>query len=336
MMAGFRCLDLFDTEEGSEIFRPAEDRWGWTAADIDPEACIVRLDEACMNEITAMVEHMDEHRLPVLLRAPDHFEMPHLRGAMARVKSLLDTAPGLAVIDGLPLDDLDDENATAIFWVLGHLVDRPVAQKWDGTFLYDVRDTALEYGYGVRGSFTNVTLTFHIDNAFGRAPPDFVGLLCRRPAFTGGTSRFAGLSSLHQRMLQAHPRLLARLYRPMLWDRQAEHAADAPKVARAPMFSVDGGRLRARVNLDLVRKGYQIAGQNIDNETADALDAFGDLASDSAHWIELPVQRGHCQFLNNRNLVHYRSGFTDHEDPALKRHLIRTWHRGWGAPSYDG
>ena len=335
-MAGFRCLDLSDAPGGSEIYRPAGDRRGWTAADVDLEACVVRLDDACLNEIRAMVERMGEHRLPVLLRAPDHFDMPHLRGAMARAKSLLDTAPGLAVIDRLPLDELDEEDATALFWVLGHLVDRPVTQKWDGTFLYHVRDTALSYGYGVRGSYTNVTLFFHIDNAFGRVPPDYVGLFCWRPALTGGTSRFASLPSLHQRMLEAHPRLLARLYRPLLWDRQAEHAADAPTVARAPMFSVDGGRLRARVNLDLVRKGYRIAGQDIDSEAADALEAFRALAADPAFWIELPLERGHCQFLNNRNLVHYRSSFTDHEDPALKRHLIRTWHRGWGAPSYDG
>lgn len=329
-------LDLLDVTEGSGLYRPARDDWAWTAADVDPQSCVVRLDETCLDEIAAMVEQMRRHRLPVLLRAPDQFEMPHLRQSMARAKTLLDRAPGVAVIDHLPLDGLDEEEATVLFWVLGQLVGRPVAQKWDGTMLYHVRDTGQAYGYGVRGSYTNVELVFHIDNAFGRALPDAVGLLCLRPAAEGGVSRFCSLHRLHQRMLEAHPRLLARLYQPLLWDRQAEHADGAPKVVRAPMFSCDGRRLRARVNVGLVRQGYRVAGETMDGEAADALAAFDAIAADPQLWMELPIERGQLQYLNNRDVAHYRSRFTDHGDPALKRHLIRTWHRDRGRPSYDG
>ena len=34
--------------------------------------------------------------------------------------------------------------------------------------------------------------------------------------------------------------------------------------------------------------------------------------------------------------AHWRSQFTDHDDPAKKRWLVRTWLRDTGAPSYDG
>ncbi|MFQ5955561.1 MAG: TauD/TfdA family dioxygenase [Kiloniellales bacterium] len=329
-------LDFDDVASGSEIYRPARDEWAWKAADVDPDGCVIPLDARCLDEIAAIVDAMHRHPLPVLLRAPDQFEMPHLSRLIARAKALLDQAPGVAVVDGLPLDDMDEADATALFWILGQLIGRPVAQKWDGTMIYHVRDTGQAYGYGVRGSTTRVELFFHIDNAFGRAPPDHVGVLCLRPAARGGVSRFCSVHSLHQRMLEAHPRLLARLYRPLFWDRQAEHAADAPKVARAPMFACDGRRLKARVNVDLVRKGYQVASQAMDSETEDALTAFRALAADPEFWIELPLERGQLQYLNNRDVAHYRGGFTDHPDPALKRHLIRTWHRDWGQPSYDG
>ena len=141
---------------------------------------------------------------------------------------------------------------------------------------------------------------------------------------------------LHRRMAAAHPRLLARLHRPLLWDRQAEHVPGAPKVARAPMFAEAGGGLCARINVSLVRKGYRVAGEEIDTAAAEALDALEAIAAEPELWIEQELKRGQIQYLNNRDVVHYRSAFTDDGDPALDRYLVRTWHRDWGAPDYDG
>ncbi len=329
-------LDLSEATGGSGRAGTALDGRAWRAADVDPDRCFLRLDGACRDEIAALAEAMAARNLPALSRAPERFEMPGLRQVMARAKALLDTAPGVAVIDALSLDDLGEDEATAVFWVLGQELGRPVAQKWDGSLLYHVRDTGQAYGYGVRGSYTNVELPFHIDNAFGKAPPDTVGLLCLRPALTGGLSRFCSIHALHQRMHEDHPRLLARLYQPLLWDRQAEHAPGAPKVARAPMFATVGGGLRARINVSLVRKGYHVAGEEIDAQAAEALEALESVAADPELWIEQELKRGQVQYLNNRDVVHYRSAFTDENDPALKRHLVRTWHRDWGAPDYDG
>jgi alpha-ketoglutarate-dependent taurine dioxygenase len=181
-----------------------------------------------------------------------------------------------------------------------------------------------------------VELVFHTDNAFGLAPPDYVGLLCLRPALDGGVSRFCSLYALHDRLLKRHPRLVRRLYRSLYWDRQAEHLPGAPKVALAPMFRFEAGRLTARANISLVRKGYEVAGVDMDDEARAALAALHDVSEDPEIWLEIPLVRGHLQYLNNREVAHYRSAFTDHPEPAMKRHLLRTWHRDTGAPSYDG
>jgi alpha-ketoglutarate-dependent taurine dioxygenase len=329
-------LDLSEAAGGTGLYRPDADGRAWWAADVDPERCFLHLDAACLDEVAAMAARMASRDPPVPSSAPERFEMPRLRRVMARAKGLLDTAPGVALIDALPLEALDEDEATAVFWVLGQLLGRPVAQKWDGSLCYHVRDTGQAYGYGVRGSYTNVELPFHMDNAFGRALPETVGLLCLWPALEGGVSRFCSLYALHQRMLEDHPRLLDRLYRPLLWDRQAEHAKGDPKVARAPMFASDGRRLHARVNTSLVRKGYEVAGAALDEEAAAALAALDAIAAEPGLWIEQALERGQMQYLNNRDIVHYRSAFTDHPDPARRRHLIRTWHRDWGQPGYDG
>lgn len=308
----------------------------WVAADIDSADCLVMLDDPARDELLQIAELMRARPLPLLLRAPSQFDMPALRDFMVRARGLLDGHPGIAVIDRLPLDSMEVEDAVTVFWVLGQLVGRPVAQKWDGTMLYDVMDTGQRYAYGVRGSYTNVELLFHTDNAFAIAQPEYVALLCIRPALAGGVSRFCSIYAVHNRLLAQYPRALERLYRCVLWDRQAEHAPGAPKVTKAPVFGYDHGRLSARLNLSLIRKGYEVAGVDMDEETADALAALESVADHPDLWFELPIERGQVQFLNNRDVAHYRSQFTDHEDPARKRHLVRTWHREQGLPTYDG
>ena len=330
------CVDLGHEQSPTMLEAPVDRARAWLAADVGRDDCIVTLEAAAVDEVLSMGERMRAEPLPNLLREPGQFELPALTGVMQEVRRLLDGQRGIAVVDRMPLDDLDEQDAVAIFWVLGQLVGRPVAQKWDGTMLYDVMDRGERYSYGVRGSYTNVELLFHTDNAFAIRQPDYVGLLCLRPALEGGVSRFCSIAAVHNKLLEQCPRELERLYRPVLWDRQAEHAAGAPKVTRAPVFSYQDGRLVARLNVSLVRKGYDVAGVAMDDETRDALAALVEVSESPELWFELPIERGQLQYLNNRTIAHYRSEFKDHDEPALKRHLVRTWHRDQGLPTYDG
>lgn len=329
-------IDMPDDEGITMLDRQITDARAWTRDTINPDDCIISIGEDGLTEIRRMAEDIAANPLPIVLRNPDQFEIPALRATVEKAKTLLDTAPGVAIIDKLPMDEISDDTAKSIGWVLGHLVDRPVAQKWDGTMLYDVTDTGQAYGYGVRGSYTSVELVFHTDNAYGMAPPTYVGLLCRYPAIEGGVSRFCSLYSVHNRMLERYPEELKRLYEPLLWDRQAEHRPNTAKVARAPMFRWDGERLTVRANVNLNEKGHMVAGQDMDARTKAAVEALKDVTSGEDLWFELPIERGQIQYLNNVEVAHYRSEFTDNPDPAMKRHLVRTWHRAWGTPAYDG
>ncbi|HIM72059.1 MAG TPA: hypothetical protein EYM43_03810 [Alphaproteobacteria bacterium] len=312
------------------------DRRAWQAADIQPEDWTVRVSKDAISELQGMVSHMRAHPLPVLLRTLEEFSIPHLLDVMASTKNALDCRFGFCVVHDLPIDDYEIDEIVACFWVLGQLVDRPVAQKWDGTMIYDVIDTGEEFRYGVRGSYTNVELPFHNDNAFGTSVPHYVGLLCRNSAMKGGETRFCSVYNLHNRLFTTSPKLLKRLYRPVFFDRQAEHAKDADTTVRFPMFSWDGQRLSARVNISLVKKGYAVANEPLDHELEDALQAIQEITSDSNLWVEAPIQRGQLQYLNNLDVLHYRNTFEDHEDSNLQRHLYRTWHRNSGSRAYDG
>ena len=328
-------LDLSHEESLIPDFRRSEGH-GWLPSDRIASPEIMPVTSALLTELDRAVADVETAPpKPQDLRVED-FALPGWQAFVSEVRGRLDRGPGFAVIDRLPLDRWPREIVVALFWVLGQLLERPVAQKWDGTLLYQVRDTGQAFGYGVRGSYTNIELNFHTDNAFDIAPPDYVGLCCLQPAKRGGVSRFCSLYTVQDRLMAENPLLLKRLYHSVLFDRQAEHAPDAPKVARAPVFRWADGRLQGRVNVSLIRKGYELAGQSMDDETRDAVDALERVAEDPDIWVEMPLERGQVQYLNNRDVAHYRSHYVDADDPALRRHLVRTWHRAAGSSAYDG
>jgi hypothetical protein len=137
-------------------------------------------------------------------------------------------------------------------------------------------------------------------------------------------------------MSERYPDELQRLYQPVFFDRQKEHHDGAEKVCLAPYFSWRNGRMFARANASLIRKGYAVAGEVMDPLLAQALDAIDEVCAAEDLWFEGPLQRGQVQYLNNHEVGHYRSAFEDHDDPERKRHLYRLWHRAAGDSSYDG
>ena len=324
------------SDETSAMREISGERMRWLASEIKPDDWIVAMTAEVLGEVDRLAEFLQQNPLPMLQRRLNEFELPACRQMMQAMKNILDSGVGFAVLDRMPMDDYPIETLLDVFWLLGQFIGHPVAQKWNGEMIYDVSDTGADYAYGTRGSRTSVELNFHTDNAFARMPPDYVALFCRQPAKTGGISRFCSLYSIHQRMLEQYPDELARLYQPVFFDRQKEHHADAAKVCLAPYFSWRNGRMFARANASLIRKGYAVAEQQMDDLLAAALDAIDEVCDAEELWFEGPLQRGQVQYLNNHEIGHYRSAFEDHDDAQYKRHLYRMWHRESGDSSYDG
>lgn len=324
------------SNETSELSASGPGRMHWLAADITDSDWIVPITGAALEEIERLAGFLQHNPLPILQRRLDQFELPACRELMLKMKQILDHGVGFALLDRLPMDDYPVDTLVEIYWLLGQCIDRPVAQKWNGQMIYEVADTGAEYAYGTRGSHTSVELNFHTDNAFARRLPDYVGLLCRQPAKRGGISRFCSLYSVHQRMLEQYPQELARLYQPVYYDRQKEHYEGAEPVCLAPYFSWRNGRMFARANASLIRKGYQVAGIDMDALLVAALDAIDEVCDAEDLWFEAALARGQIQYLNNHEIGHYRSAFEDHDEPGRKRHLYRLWHRSDGDSSYDG
>ena len=157
----------------------------WVGRDVQPEDYRVELSAACHDEIRRAVDEMQGVSAADDRAASRGFRdarLPRADGSGARKFSI--TGVRFAIVDRLPVAEMDADEATAIYWLLSSMVSRPVAQKLDGTMIYDVLDTGQEAlpGSGVRPDKTNIEIRFHNDNAYNKTPPDYVGLLCLRQA----------------------------------------------------------------------------------------------------------------------------------------------------------
>lgn len=307
----------------------------WTRESISPEGWLIPLPADCVGELDEVAAAVRATPRPVDTLDPADFSLRACTAVMASVRAKLETDTGLAVVDRFPVERYSQAENLAIGWLLAAMLGQVVAQKANGTRLYDVKDSGQALGYGVRRSVTNLGQPFHTDGGWLWKAPGFVGLFCLESAMEGGLSRFVSLVTAHHELRRRRPDLLARLYQPFHWDRQGEHAPDAPRVSRKPVFEFEGGTLASRYYEDYVRNGSKMAGEELDDEGAQALAALREIVDDPANWVEFRIEKGQLQYLNNRQFAHSRTAFTD-PGPGQGRHMLRLWNRDEGTWHLEG
>jgi len=310
----------------------------WTRRDVRPEEYRVDLSAACLDEIRRTADEIRAYPLPTVLRVPSDFAMPMCRREMTRVRDMLDNGRRFAIVDRLPIAEMDAAEATAIYWLLSSMVSRPVAQKLDGTMIYDVLDTGQQAlpGSGIRPDKTNIEIRFHNDNAYNDTPPDYVGLLCLRRAQSGGHSRVISFHTVHNAVRERHPDRLERLYRDFWFDRQREFRPGESPIFSAPVFDENARELKARFSAHQIGGGYVLRGEPIDPDGEAAIAAVLDIFEEDGLSVDFDLDPGQIQFVDNRALGHSRTAFIDDPDPDRRRHLVRLWLRDQGRRVYPG
>ena len=313
-------------------------RSAWTRVDVRENDYRVTLSDTALGELIDAARLLRRQPVPLLALRPDSFEMPACRAAMVEVRRILTDGIRFALLARLPMEELSAEEAKALYWVLSSMLARPVAQKLDGTIVYDVHDTGQQAlpGSGIRPDKTNIDLQFHNDNAYNATMPVFVGLLCVRPAKDGGMSRVMSFYTAHNALRERHADVLPRLYQPFWFDRQREFHPGEVSTFSAPVFMRDGERLSARLSLHQIRGGYALRGETMDNETAAAVEAIKRVFADPSLQFDFHLQAGEMQFVANREIGHSRTEFHDHDEAERRRLLIRLWLRNEGAQGYIG
>jgi hypothetical protein len=184
-----------------------------------------------------------------------------------------------------------------------------------------VRDAGTTYrSAGGRGYSSNAELDFHTDSA------DVVALTCFNRAKTGGRSMVTSSVSAYHRLEMERPDLAEALREPFYFSRQAEQADDEAPFYPNPIFDSCEGRLFSKWNRNRLTMAQRMEGvPAMTRRQREATDALDNVLRQPDLMHSMDLQPGDMQILNNHVMLHSRTNFDDHEDPARKRLLFRLW-----------
>jgi hypothetical protein len=249
------------------------------------------------------------------------FPLPVLGDALGRLEEEVRSGRGFAMIRGIPIERYRDEEMHAITWGIGTYLGHAVSQNAYGDMLGHVFDHSYDPSTTrrVRGYQSSDELMFHVDRC------DMTVLLCLRQAKEGGLSRIISSMTLHNEMLVRQPAYLEPLYDgvPYIY----REAVGDMHSWMEPVYSVTDGVLNCSIRRNTVQQAIEESGLPISQATLDALAYFDTLAEDPDLYIDVRMQPGDIQMLNNCTVLHSRTAFIDHPEPDKRRHLLRLWLR---------
>ncbi len=228
---------------------------------------------------------------------------------------------GFAVVRGLPVHRYSEDELGMLFWGIGMHWGVGVSQNAQGDRLGHVRSLGLDYeAVNVRGYQTNHHLAFHCD------PSDVVGLLCLQKAKEGGLSSLVSGLAMYNEVLREHPEYLPLLYQGFPYDRRGEETAFQQPISElVPVFAHVDGELSIRYVRQSIKTAYAKMGRSFTREETEVLDYLDALTMREDLHLPMQLQEGDMQFANNYTVLHSRTGYVDHDDPARRRHLLRLW-----------
>lgn len=296
----------------------------WRGDDVQHDrSWILDVEPAMIAEIDVRLADAATTGLTVPFDA-DRFRLDTCRPLLDDVVGLLRNGPGMAVVRGLPREQYTTAQCELIYWAFGVHLGTPVSQNSQGHRIGQVRDQGLTLSDpNVRVYQTNAKLDYHAD----QLPVDVLGLFCLRTAKQGGASKIVSATAIHNVVRAERPDLLAVLYEPFNLDWRGEEPAGEQPWYQLPMFSWADGKIASRFTSlayfrSVDRHGDALA---LRPEQAEALDFVQEIANRPGMAVSMAFQEGDMQFLNNHVMLHAREAFDDHDDPDLKRHLLRMW-----------
>jgi hypothetical protein len=302
--------------------QPVASRAVWRAADTaDADAWTYRFSADERTEIVYAAERAASLGLTTATLTADQFELPGLTEQIGGWVEQLNHGRGFLLLRGFPTDVLSSADTELAYVGLGLHLGTPVSQNAHGDLLGHVVDEGVaRQSPAVRLYRTNQRQDFHTDGA------DLVGLLCLHGAKAGGESRIASSYAVYNEMLARRPDLVDTLYEPLYWDRNDEQGDDEPAFYPLPVFTDIHGTPRIFYIGWYIRDAQRHPdAPRLTDAQRDAMNMLEAVANDPEFYVEMDFQPGDIQLLNNAKILHSREAYQDHDDPDLRRHLLRLW-----------
>ena len=305
-----------------------QERAAWTGATIDYRTDgLYTLGADEVAEIDAALDHL--HSLGDLdfpRITTETFPLGKVGAFLTGLRDELRFGRGFVLLRGIPRACYSTDDMARIYFGLGAYIGSPLPQSWQGELLGHVIDVS-DIEPGARGYHAGGAQRFHTDSC------DVVSLMCLQSAKSGGASRICSAIALHRRLERERPDLLKVLYDGYVFRRReidAEHGSGV-LVRQVSIFARTGDELSVFLSGDYPNRAVKAGDTVMTPEQREALDEIQRIAASPDTYLDMSIGEGDIQFLNNRMLVHGRTGYEDHPEMARRRHLLRLWLKvpGW-------
>ena len=287
----------------------------WKGPDFDGDDSWIRpLTDAQRGELLAAVEVARRAGKAFPDVTIEDFPLPTLGARLHAWGEELETGTGFMLLRGVPVESLDDAAIDILYFGLGLHMGVPVRQNPAGDLIGRVMNVGDLEDRQTRVYETNAYLPYHTD------PSDMVGLLCIRQAKSGGISSLISSGMLYNEMLARFPEYLSIFYRPMYYPHLG---GDEP--ALSPVFSHHQGKMSVRYLRQYLELGADMMNRPLSSVEHEAMDVFDQIMHEPDMRIDMMMQPGDLQLVNNYTVMHSRNSFEDHDDLALRRRKLRLW-----------
>jgi hypothetical protein len=300
-----------------EVKHPAA--WRGSQLSKQPEKWIHHLDDATVADLRRMVSTLSLES-PLLHRI-SRAQCSRLLSAATLaliddIREELLHGLGFRLVRNVPVAQWSSEESEIFFWAWGQLLGTPGAQDNDGALLGHVIDIGADAAKD-RQYKTNAAIAYHCDAA------DVVGLLCLSKARHGGSSRIVSSISVFNSILRAKPHLVPHLFRSFPLDTRG--SGGISWIPMTPMRAA-GAKLRTFFHSEYFRSAAASgAAPSLSRAQKETLDAVDAAAAESDLYLDMELEPGDVQMVNNHFLLHSRTAYVDFEEPSKKRHLLRLW-----------
>ncbi|KEF59890.1 uncharacterized protein A1O9_04738 [Exophiala aquamarina CBS 119918] len=264
---------------------------------------------------------------------PGTFPLPSLKPLLDSVAEEVHLGQGIGILRGLDPSKYSFEDNILIYaGIASYVGSTRGTQDKDGNVLVHIRNVGADVAPDDQrqSPYANNAQPFHNDLG------DIIALYCIDRALTGGTSRVASTSKVYNELAGARPDLIQEMVKgDWVFDKHDDTGA---YYKRPILFHDVESR---RVFFCFSRR--QLTGSVVSprpahfpplrEAQAEALDAVHFTAE--KHALDIQLEKGDIQFLNNLALFHAREAFQDGDD-SRQRHLVRMWLRNedlaWKTP----
>ena len=257
----------------------------------------------------------------------EKFPLPRFGAFLRDLGRVLRTGRGFLLLRGLPRERYSVDDLAKIYFGFGAYIGRPLPQSWHGELLGHVLDIS-DLETGVRGYNKGGSQRFHTDSC------DVIGLMCVRAAISGGASRIASALAVHNEILATNPDHAQALYDGVPFRRMEQDAAHGTGTLtkKISVYAREAEEVSVSLSAQYAIRAVQAGDAPADSLGMAALEHLERVAASPDYYLDMNIGEGDIQFLNNRLLVHGRTGYEDRQDVRDRRHMMRLWLRvnGWG------